>query len=101
MMIGETGVACTVAVKARGATYAHCDASDMESRANAGAKAAQFLDEFKRRKGSYICHDLLGCDISTAEGKECAREKGLFTSICPEMVRAAAEIVAEMLAQDG
>ena len=101
MMKAEVCGACTGALMALGAKYGHCDAADMESRANAGAKAAQFLDEFKKRKGSYICRDLLGCDISTAEGKACAREKGLFITVCPEMVRTAAEIVAEMLAEEG
>ena len=100
MMKAEVCGACTGALMALGAKYGHCDAADMQSRANAGAKAEQFLDEFKRRKGSYICRDLLGCDISIPRNRVCAREKGLFTSICPEMVRAAAEIVTEMLAED-
>lgn len=100
MMKAEVCGACTGALMALGAKYGHCEAADMQSRANAGAKAEQFLDEFKRRKGSYICRDLLGCDISIPRNRVWAREKGLFTSICPEMVRAAAEIVTEMLAED-
>lgn len=100
MMKAEVCGACTGALMALGAKYGHCDAADMQSRANAAAKAAQFLDEFKKRKSSYICRDLLGCDISTTEGGAYARGKGLFTTVCPEMVRAATEIVTEMFEED-
>jgi hypothetical protein len=41
----------------------------------------------------------MGCDISTPEGYEAAKEKGLFTSVCPKFVRDAAEILEEMVAE--
>ena len=100
MMKAEVCGACTGALMALGAKYGHCDAADMESRANAAEKAAQFLDEFKKRKGSYICREILGCDISTDEGKNYARSNGLYGKYCPEMVRTAAEILTEMLGGD-
>ena len=91
--------ACTGALMALGMKYGQVDLNDMESRAAENAKAIQFLDEFKKRKGSYICRDILGCDISTKEGKAVAVNNGLFGKLCPEMVRTAAEIVTEMLAE--
>lgn len=83
-----------------GMKYGQYDADDLESRAAENAKAVQFLEEFERRKGSYICREILGCDLSTAEGKAYAAENGLFGKLCPEMVRTAAQIVSEMLAGD-
>ena len=55
----------------------------------------QFLEEFEERKGSYLCRDLLGCDLSTEEGRTYAKAHGLFGTLCPEMVRTAAEIVGD------
>ncbi|MBR1382387.1 MAG: hypothetical protein IJ555_01030 [Ruminococcus sp.] len=45
----------------------------------------------------HICREILGCDISTDEGRNYASSKGLYGKYCTEMVRTAAEIVAEML----
>ena len=74
--------------------------NDLDSRAAQSAKAAEFLEEFKRRKGSYICREILGCDISTDEGRSFARSNGLYGRYCTEMVRTAAQIVSEMLGSD-
>ena len=100
MSKAEVCGACTGALMVLGMKYGQFDLNDTDSRAAQGAKAAQFLEEFKKRKGSYICRELLDCDISNNEGKSCARANGLFRSLCPEMVRAAAEIVAEMLGRE-
>ena len=84
-----------------GLKYGQFDENDLDSRTKGNEKAVQFLDEFKKRKGSYICRNLLGCDLGNEEGKEFARANGLFGKICPDMVRAAAEIVSEILENDG
>ena len=54
------------------------------------------LDRFKEKCGSYICNDLLGCDVSTAEGVQYCRDNKLFTEFCPKMVAAAVEVVEEI-----
>lgn len=59
-------------------------------------KAAEFMDRFKEKNSSYVCRDLLGCDISSEEGMLYAREKGLFKDICPRMVESAVDILEEM-----
>jgi len=97
---GEVCGACTGALMALGMRYGQFDLSDVESRAAQKAKAAQFLEEFKKREGSYICRDILGCDLSTEEGRSYAINKGLFKKICPKMVKTAAEITAQMLGGD-
>ncbi|MBP0961392.1 MAG: C_GCAxxG_C_C family protein, partial [Oscillospiraceae bacterium] len=63
-------------------------------------KASEFLEEFKKRNGSYICREILRCDISTDEGKDYARSNGLYGRYCTEMVRSAAEILTEMLGDE-
>ena len=97
---GEVCGACTGALMVLGMKYGQFDLLDTESRAKGGAMAVRFLDEFAKRKGSYICRDILGCDLRTEEGKNYARANGLFGTLCPEMVRTAAEILTEMLGGD-
>lgn len=94
---GEVCGACTGALMALGMRYGQFDLSDVESRAAQKTKAVRFLEEFKKREGSYICRDILGCDLTTEEGRSYAINKGLFKKICPKMVKTAAEITSEML----
>ena len=97
---GEVCEACTGALMVLGMKYGQVDLNDKNSRAQEHAKAEKFLEEFKKCKGSYICRDILGCDISTEEGRAYALDNGLFGKLCPEMVKTAAEIVSEMLAEN-
>ena len=94
---GEVCGACTGALMVLGMKYGQFDITDTASRTAENAKAVQFLDEFANRKGSYVCREILGCDLSTEEGRNYARSNGLFGKLCPEMVRTAAEILTEML----
>lgn len=57
----------------------------------------KFMQLFEDRNGSSVCVDLLGCDISTAEGLAEARQKALFESRCTKLLRDAVEIVQELL----
>lgn len=100
MSKAEVCGACTGALMVLGMRYGQFDENDLDSRAAQSAKAAEFLEEFKRRKGSYICREILGCDISTDEGRSFARSNGLYGRYCTEMVRTAAQIVSEMLGSD-
>ena len=60
----------------------------------------RFLDEFKSENGSYICNDLLGCDISTQEGVKYAVENNLFKEFCPLMVESASKIVKGIINEE-
>ena len=97
---GEVCGACTGALMVLGMKYGQFDLLDTESRAKGCAMAVRFLDEFAKRKGSYVCREILGCDLRTDEGRTYARANGLFGTLCPEMVRTAAEILSEMLGEE-
>jgi C_GCAxxG_C_C family probable redox protein len=71
---------------------------DREAKERAYARIREFADRFKARNGSLVCRDLLGCDISTPEGLQQARETGLFSTACPKFVRDACEVLEVMLA---
>jgi C_GCAxxG_C_C family probable redox protein len=59
--------------------------------------AREFMAEFSQRRGSDQCRDLLGIDISTPQGLERVRAEGLSETLCPELVREAANILLEMI----
>ena len=65
-------------------------------KATAYPKAAEFMDRFKEKNASYVCRDILGCDISSEEGMLYARENDLFKDICPRMVESVVDILEEM-----
>ncbi len=100
MSKAETCGACTGALMVLGMKYGQYDLNDSDSRTAESEKASLFLDEFKKRNGSYICREILGCDISSDEGRNYARSNGLYGKYCTQMVRSAAEILAEILGED-
>lgn len=55
-----------------------------------------FVRQFKARNNAVLCRDLLGFDITTAEGLAEARKRGVFGA-CDGYVRIAAEILDTML----
>lgn len=64
-------------------------------------KTYQLIQEFSRRftdiHGSVICRKLLGCDISTTEGKQFFSQNELFDKKCLQYVKNAAEILEDIL----
>ena len=61
------------------------------------ALGQEFLRRFEAGHKSILCRGLLEVDISTPEGHAQARDAGLFQSVCPLLVRDAAELVRTML----
>jgi len=56
-----------------------------------------FLQRFEVRHGTLLCRKLIHCDISTPEGLQQARSRGVFTTLCPLFVRNATEIAQALL----
>lgn len=97
MCKGEVCGACTGALMILGLRYGQYRVEDIESRVNTNKITVEFLERFKDENGSYICKELLGCDLSTPQGHSYAVENNLFTQLCPKLVRSATEIVEKML----
>lgn len=93
MRKGEVCGACTGALMVLGLKYG-------ENKEKSDEVCDEFMDAFKQENESYICRDLIGCDISTPEGVEYARNNNLFREICPEMVASAARIVEEIITKE-
>jgi C_GCAxxG_C_C family probable redox protein len=57
----------------------------------------EFMRQFEEKQGTILCRELIGCDLSTPAGYQAATEKRVFVTICPALVREAAEIVQALL----
>ena len=97
MRKGEVCGAVTGALMVLGLLYGQKAAGDTEGRQLSNKVNDLMMDRFKEKCGSYICNDLLGCDITTKEGHQYCMDNKLFTDFCPKMVVAAVEIVEEII----
>ena len=94
---GETCGAVTSAFMVIGLKHGRTIVEDKDAHRKTNSLINDFIRIFKSRNVSILCRELLDCDISTPEGLNSAREKGLFTTLCPKYVQDAAEIVEELL----
>lgn len=97
MRKGEVCGACTGALMVLGLKYGHYKVGDIESKLKVDEVTDKFLNTFKLENESYLCNDLLKCDISTKEGIDYALENNLFTEFCPKMVESAVIITENIL----
>jgi C_GCAxxG_C_C family probable redox protein len=95
--MGETCGAVTGALMVIGLKYGMTQAKDEAAREQTYKLAQELAARFKERHRSIICRELLGYDLSSPEGRKAAYDKGLFSTLCPQLVRDAAEIVEEIL----
>lgn len=100
MRKGEVCGACTGALMVLGALYGQDDKADTESRQVANKVNDKMMNGFAKVSGSYLCNDLLKCDISTKEGVEYALENHLFTEFCPLMVANAVDVLEQIIAEE-
>lgn len=101
--IAGTGGICsaiTGATMVLGLRYGRTQPEDPAATERTNALIRDFERRFQAQCGSLYCQDLLGCRIDTPAKREMARQRGLFGAICPRVVRAAAEILEELLAAE-
>ena len=95
--MGQTCGAVTGAYMAIGLKHGATSGQDQEAKKTTYRIVREFTEKFKARNGSVNCKELLGCDISTPEGFEEMKRKGLHGTVCTKMVRDACEILDELL----
>ena len=93
--MGETCGAVTSAFMVLGLMH---DNPNPETKEKVYAAVREFTTQFNARHGSICCRELLGLDLSTAEGLKRFKELRLIASHCPKFVRDAAEIVESLAA---
>jgi len=96
--LGETCGAVTGALMVLGLKHGRTRPDDIEAKMATNRLVREFMRRFEARRGSVKCRDLLGCSIDTPEKVQAARDRKLFTTVCPAVVRDAAEILEALLA---
>ena len=98
--MGRTGNVCgavTGAFMVIGLKHTKTDPKDEQAKKIGHDLVREFIKRFEAGHGSIVCRQLLGYDLSAAEGLQKAKDQGLFKTLCPKFVRAAAEILEEIL----
>lgn len=95
---GEMCGAVSGALMVLGLKYGHFESENNEQKSRAYAIATEFTKRFRELNGSIVCRDLLGYDLTKPEDSACIREKNLFRTICPEMIRSAVEVLEGVIA---
>jgi C_GCAxxG_C_C family probable redox protein len=57
----------------------------------------QLVRDFKERFGSHNCTELLGCDLSTPQGRETFDAQGLLMTRCVSLTEEAAAMTARLI----
>jgi C_GCAxxG_C_C family probable redox protein len=96
---GQICGAASGAVMVLGLAHGSFQPTDKAAKEGMYALGREFLERFNNRMGSLDCSGLLGVELGTPEGLEQARANGLFETVCPGAVSAAAVILAGLLAQ--
>ena len=94
---GEMCGAVSGALMVLGLKYGHYHAQDNEEKTRAYRIAEDFMERFVAEKGTVVCRELLGYDVSKESDKIKIKELDLFKTVCPEMIRCATAIVEQML----
>jgi len=92
MACGSTCGAVTGAYLVIGMKHGHAS-SDFLEKNNTRELISKFNEKFVARHGSLLCKELIGCDISTPEGRVKAKEKNAFDEFCPDFVATACDIL--------
>jgi C_GCAxxG_C_C family probable redox protein len=95
--MGDICGAVTGAFMLIGLKYGRFEAEDAAAKDKTYKLIREFVRLFKEKNGSIKCNELLDTDVNTEEGLKKAYEADKFSTVCPKMVRDAAEIAGRLL----
>ena len=98
--VGRSGGECGAisgAVLVLGLAYGMADAANQEEKQLTYEKVRELLALFEEKHGSTNCTKLLGCDLSTPQGFQKARDEKLLENVCEKVVADAGEILQQLL----
>lgn len=94
---GELCGAVSGALMVLGLRCGHCESDDLDGKAKAYKISEEFMNRFIEKNGSVVCRELLGYDLTKPEDMQIIKDQNLFRTICPNMVKSAADILDEMI----
>ena len=95
--MGNTCGAVMGAFMVLGHIHGRFQEKDIESKEKTYSLIYKFAKKFIEINGSIECKNLLRCDISTLEGMELAKNKQLFSTLCPKFVEDAVLLLNMLL----
>jgi C_GCAxxG_C_C family probable redox protein len=95
--MGDTCGAVTGAFMVIGLKYGKTKPEDDEPKKKTYEVAKEFVKRFRSKHPSIVCRELLGCDISTTDGKQFFEDNKLKENKCMKFVEDAAIILEEIL----
>ena len=79
-----------------GLKYGQSVPGDLAAKQLCAEKTVEFINAFRAKNKDITCRDLLGCDISTPEGKEEFQKKNLHNDRCANLVQSSIEILKQL-----
>jgi hypothetical protein len=73
------------------------DSQDPAAKAEVYQKVQEFTQRFRERHHAINCRDLLGCDVSSVEGKAIMKAGNFRETRCALFVKDAVAIIEEIL----
>jgi len=98
--MGRQGLICgavTGAMMVIGLKFGKVTPEDNAARDRAYNAVTDFSNRFKAQYGSLFCRDLIGCDISTPEGRKYIHSRNIADEICPHILESAVEMVEQII----
>ena len=92
---GECG-AVSAAYLVNGLIHGFSHSGDPEKFKTVMMKNVQFLEKFRALHGNINCHDLIGVDLFTEEGKKYFQENAIKTKVCTKFVEDSVKILQEI-----
>ncbi|MFX1370770.1 MAG: C-GCAxxG-C-C family protein [Promethearchaeota archaeon] len=97
--LGNTCGAITGAFMILGLKYGNEKIGGEEPNKKLFTMIREFVSRFELTYNTIKCRDLIGYDISTPEGRQLAKDKNIFNTICPKVILNSAAILEEMLSK--
>jgi C_GCAxxG_C_C family probable redox protein len=95
---GWTCGALTGAMMTLGLRAGYTTAQDTAQKDALYVKVQALVEAFEARHGATACRQLVGANMLDPVERQAASDRGVFKTLCPELVRTAAMLVAEELA---
>ena len=97
---GDTCGCVTGAMIAIGMRYGNDTPGNREQDMLCRKKLAQFQQEFRARRKTLVCRELLGYDFADEKQAQEAFDSGRVFELCPDLVLEAIDILRKMFAED-
>ena len=96
--MGRQGLTCGAlagALMVLGLKHGHGIAEDGAAKDALYARVQALAARFEQQHGASTCRELTGVNMLDPTERQAASERGVFTTLCPQLVRTAATLVAE------